>query len=77
MDELEQRVAELREQEELDRIRPALDGREVMELLDLAPGPPVGDALDFLLEIRLDEGPISKEEASERLRAWARERESR
>jgi poly(A) polymerase len=74
MDELEARIEQLREQEELDRIRPPLDGRQVMAFLGLAPGPLVGDALDFLLEARLDEGPITEADAYERLRAWAAER---
>jgi poly(A) polymerase len=74
MDELEARIAELREQEELAKIRPPLDGRQVMEFLKVPPGPIVGDALDFLLELRLDEGPMSENEAYERLAAWAAER---
>jgi poly(A) polymerase len=73
MDELEARIAELREQEELDAIRPPLDGRQVMELLGVEPGRVVGEALDFLLEIRLDEGPIGEDDARTRLRAWATE----
>jgi poly(A) polymerase len=71
MDELESRIAALREKEELARIRPPLDGREVMRFLGIPPGPLVGEALDFLLDIRLDEGPIGKDEAYERLRSWA------
>jgi len=74
MDELEHRIEELREQEELDSIRPPLDGRQVMEHLGVAPGRVVGDALDFLLEARLDEGPMSEADAFARLDAWARER---
>jgi poly(A) polymerase len=74
MDELEARIATLREQEELDRIRPPLDGREVMAFLDIKPGPLVGDALDHLLEMRLDEGPIEKDDAYRRLAAWADQR---
>ncbi|HUF83023.1 MAG TPA: CCA tRNA nucleotidyltransferase [Acidimicrobiia bacterium] len=74
MDELEARITALREQEELDRIRPPLDGRQVMEFLGIQPGPLVGEALDFLLEARLDEGPIEQADAYERLRAWAAER---
>ena len=70
MDELERRIGELREQEELDSIRPDLDGRRVMDLLGLQPGPAVGRALAFLLEARLDEGPLGEEEATRRLRAW-------
>jgi poly(A) polymerase len=74
IDELEARIAQLREQEELDRIRPSLDGRQVMAFLGVEPGPLVGEALDFLLEIRLDEGPIDDDEAYRRLAAWGRER---
>ena len=73
MDDLERRIAELREQEELDAIRPPLDGRQVMEHLGVKPGRVVGEALDFLLEARLDEGPMSEAEAYARLDAWARE----
>jgi poly(A) polymerase len=73
MDDLETRIAELRGREELDSIRPPLDGRQVMEFLGVKPGRVVGDALDFLLETRLDEGPISEADAYERLGAWARE----
>ena len=74
MDELERRIDELRQQEELDAIRPDLDGRQVMAILGLTPGPQVGRALDFLLELRLDEGPLGEEEATRRLRAWWNER---
>jgi len=71
MDDLEERIAELREQEELARIRPPLDGRQVMAFLGVPPGPVVGRALEYLLEARLDEGPISETDAYERLRSWA------
>ena len=74
MDDLEVRIAELREQEELDSIRPPLDGRQVMEFLGVPPGRVVGEALDFLLEARLDEGPIDEPDAYARLAVWARER---
>jgi len=74
MDELERRIAELREQEELDAIRPPLDGRQVMQFLGIPPGPLVGEALDYLLEARLDVGPIDEADAYERLAEWARER---
>jgi poly(A) polymerase len=74
MDELEARIEELRAREELDAIRPPLDGRQVMEHLGIKPSRLVGEALDFLLEARLDEGPISEEDAYARLDAWARER---
>jgi poly(A) polymerase len=71
MDELEVRVAALREQEALDAIRPPLDGHQVMQFLGATPGPVVGEALDFLLEARLDEGPLDEEDAYRRLAAWA------
>jgi len=74
MDELEARIAELRESEELAKIRPALDGNRVMRFLGVAPGPVVGEALEFLLELRLEEGPMTEDEAVDRLAAWARER---
>ena len=70
MDELENRIVELRELEELDAMRPDLDGNRVMELLGVAPGPAVGRALDFLLELRIEEGPLGEEEATRRLREW-------
>ncbi|HEV2309364.1 MAG TPA: HDIG domain-containing protein, partial [Acidimicrobiia bacterium] len=74
MDELEERIAELRDREELDAIRPPLDGRAVMAYLGVPPSPVVGEALDFLLEARLDEGPIERDDAYARLDRWARER---
>jgi poly(A) polymerase len=70
MDELEARIAELREKEEIDSIRPELDGREVMEHLGVPPGPVVGEALAFLLELRIEEGPLGAEEVTKRLDAW-------
>ena len=73
MDELEARIADLRQQEELDAIRPELDGTQVMEELGLGPGREVGRALAFLLELRLEEGPVGEEEARKRLTAWWRE----
>ena len=63
MDELEARIAALREQEELDSIKPPLDGRQVMEHLGVPPGRVVGEALEFLLEARLDDGPIDEADA--------------
>src|SRR3984885_8831371 len=70
MDELEARIVELGEQEELQRLRPDLTGNQVMELLGVSPGPVVGRALAFLMELRLDEGPLSEDEATARLRGW-------
>jgi len=77
MDELEARIADLASREELASIRPPLDGHRVMELLGVPPGRVVGDALTFLLEARLDEGPISEDDAERRLLAWAEERRLR
>jgi poly(A) polymerase len=74
MDALERRLAELREQEELDSIRPEVDGRQVMLHLGLRPGPAVGEALAFLLELRLEEGELGEEEALRRLDKWWAER---
>ncbi|HEY6471903.1 MAG TPA: CCA tRNA nucleotidyltransferase [Acidimicrobiales bacterium] len=74
MDELEARIAELRAQEELDSLRPDLDGNQVMEVLDLKPGRAVGEAMQFLMDLRLDEGPLGEEEAARRLREWWAER---
>jgi poly(A) polymerase len=75
MDQLEERIAELREQEELAKLRPALDGDEIMRVLGVKPSRIVGEAKAFLMEIRLEEGEIPEAEARERLLAWARERE--
>jgi poly(A) polymerase len=74
MDELEARIADLRQREEIDSIRPDLDGTEVMALLGVPPGRVVGQALAFLLELRLDEGPLGHEEAAKRLLAWRDQR---
>jgi poly(A) polymerase len=70
MDELEERIVELRSAEELDAMRPELDGRAVMDRLGVKPGPVVGRALSFLLDLRLDEGVLGAEEAGRRLDAW-------
>ena len=75
MDELEARIAELEAEEELAAIRPDLDGQQVMEHLGIGPGREVGQALDFLLEMRLDEGPLGEEEALRRLDLWWAERQ--
>ncbi|MGH2756170.1 MAG: CCA tRNA nucleotidyltransferase [Actinomycetota bacterium] len=72
MDELESRITELAAREELSNIRPDLDGNEVMAHLGIAPGPAVGEVLDYLLELRLEEGPLGKDEAYRRLDEWAR-----
>ncbi len=69
-DHLEERIAKLAEEEELASIRPDLDGNEIMRALGLRPGREVGEAYGFLLELRMDRGPMSKEEATEALLAW-------
>ena len=69
-DSLEARIAVLMEQEELSKIRPDLDGAQVMQLLNLKPSREVGQAMDFLLELRLEEGPIGEEAATKALLAW-------
>ena len=69
-DDIETRIETLREQEEIDAIRPELDGNEVQRILGIAPGREVGEAYRFLLELRLDEGLIGPEIAEQRLRDW-------
>ncbi|MGA0567760.1 CCA tRNA nucleotidyltransferase [Rathayibacter sp. KR2-224] len=69
-DDLEERIRELQAQEELDAVRPDLDGTDVMRILGLKPGPDVGRAMKFLLDVRLDEGPVGPEEAERLLREW-------
>lgn len=70
IDELEERIAELREQEELDAMRPPIDGNQVMAHLGVEPGPVVGRAMAMLLDHRIDEGPYSEEEAFGLLDDW-------
>jgi poly(A) polymerase len=77
MDELEDRIGELAEREELAAIRPDLDGNDVMAHLDLPPGRAVGEALDFLLELRLEQGPLPKDEAYRQLDEWWAAREDK
>lgn len=69
-DSLERRIAELAEQEELAAMRPDLDGREIMRILDIPPGREVGEAYQFLLDLRLDRGPMDPAMAEEALRSW-------
>jgi len=73
-DSLEHRIAELAEQEELESIRPDLDGNQIMQALGIGPGPQVGKAYKFLLERRLDRGPVTREVAEAELRAWYADR---
>jgi poly(A) polymerase len=70
-DGLESRIAALREQEELDAIRPDLDGNEIMRILDLKPGPQVGKAYQHLLAVRMEKGPLTHAQAEAELRTWA------
>ncbi len=69
-DALEERIARLQEQEELAAVRPELDGNEIGEVLGIPPGRVLGRAYQYLLSVRLDEGPIGKDAARERLLAW-------
>ncbi|MCU1419447.1 MAG: tRNA nucleotidyltransferase [Mycetocola sp.] len=73
-DDLEARIAELREQEEMEAVRPDLDGNAIQRVLGIRPGREVGVAYKWLLELRLDEGPLGEEEAERRLLAWWAER---
>lgn len=69
-DDLEQRIAELAEAEGVAAVRPDLDGEQIMRLLGLKPSREVGEAYKFMLDARLDDGPLGEEEASRRLLAW-------
>lgn len=69
-DNLEQRIGEIMQQEELNALRPDLSGEEIMQILDLKPSKQVGEAYAFLMELRLEEGPLGPEEAEKRLLAW-------
>lgn len=74
-DSLEVRIKELMEQEELNRIRPDLDGQQIMEILGVKPSRLVGEAYDFLLELRMERGPLGPEVATEELLKWASDKE--
>ncbi len=69
-DDLEKRIAELAEQEELAAIRPDLDGQQIMTELGIEPGPVVGEAYRFLMDLRMEKGPVGEEMAREALHAW-------
>jgi poly(A) polymerase len=73
-DDLERRISLLAEEEELAKIRPELDGNEIQRILGVRPGPVVGEAYKFLLEMRLDKGVVGSDAATEALLHWARER---
>ena len=72
-DELEERIARIAADEDLARVRPDLDGNEIMRLLNVPPGPIVGKAWTFLKDLRLDRGPLEHDVAVAELFAWARE----
>jgi len=74
-DDLERRIGELQEQEELAAIRPDLNGQEIMETLGVREGPVVGEAYRFLLELRMEEGPLGPDTARERLLQWWADRQ--
>ncbi|MDO5662295.1 MAG: CCA tRNA nucleotidyltransferase [Brachybacterium sp.] len=74
-DELERRIEALAEQEEIEKIRPDLDGNRIMELLGIGPGREVGEAYRHLLELRMEHGPLGEENAEEALRRWWAERD--
>jgi poly(A) polymerase len=74
MDDLERRIERLRDQEELDALRPPLNGHQIMAHLGLEPGPEVGEAYRFLLDARIERGPLSEAEGYELLDAWAARR---
>ncbi|CDO08025.1 CCA tRNA nucleotidyltransferase [Mycolicibacterium cosmeticum] len=69
-DDLEARIAELAEKEDLQRVRPDLDGNEIMEILGIPAGPQVGQAWKYLKELRLDRGPLEHDEAVAELKKW-------
>jgi poly(A) polymerase len=73
-DDLEARIARLKEQEELDALRPDLDGNQIMEILGIPQGREVGQAYKFLMDLRLDEGPLGEDRAREELLRWWSER---
>jgi poly(A) polymerase len=70
-DDLEERIARIAAEEDLAKVRPDLDGNEIMRLLGLPPGPLVGKAWRYLKELRLDRGPLDHDEAIAELRKWA------
>jgi poly(A) polymerase len=71
-DSLEERITKLMEEEELEKIRPDLDGRQIMEILNLRPSPLVGAAYQYLLDLRMEQGPLGAEKAKEELLNWWR-----
>jgi poly(A) polymerase len=76
IDELEARIVELTEREELDRLRPPINGHQVMQFLDIPPGPLIGEVMEMLYERRIEDGPYSEEEAFGLVRKWWDDRAS-
>jgi poly(A) polymerase len=74
IDELEKRIAELAEQEEISKLRAPINGNDVISFLGIEPGPLVGEIMDILLEKRIEDGPYSDDEAYDIVRAWAAEK---
>jgi poly(A) polymerase len=74
IDQLEERIAKLREKEELESLRPPINGNDVMAYLGISPGPHVGAVMDMLTEHRIEEGPYEPSEAYRLVRKWALER---
>jgi poly(A) polymerase len=70
-DELEKRIAALSTQEELDKIRPDLNGTEIMQILGQPPGPLIGQARRYLLDLRMEHGPLGRDRATHELLLWA------
>ncbi len=75
-DHLEERIERLAQEEEIAAIRPDLDGRQIMDILGVEPGPVVGEAYRFLLELRMENGPMEQDDAAAALRAWWAARDS-
>jgi hypothetical protein len=69
-DDLEQRIEEISQKEELNAMRPDLNGEQIMQILGIKAGPEVGSAYKFLLELRIENGPLGEEEATKRLLEW-------
>jgi poly(A) polymerase len=74
MDELEERIAELAQQEEIHKMRPDLDGEQIVAYLGIPPSRAIGEARQFLLDARVEDGPLGEDEAYRRLDGWARDR---
>lgn len=74
-DSLELRIGELKAKEELDRIRPDLNGEQIMQILGIRPSRLVGQAYEYLLELRMERGPLGEEIATKELLAWASDKE--